>query len=250
MSYYSEVYLKRLRRLGEDPQARLRAGREHNFERFMMQSPHYVQFNVREQEGETRLVEGVLEPYRQDTSKTLMRLLCRVGEKFEAGQIVSIPQTISGEVQEIRYMLYYWEERQDSGYNRWVLIRISRPIEWINLDGQTYQSEAYMHDRREGIIRDTITSRSRSATLYLENNNTALLIMPSTKHLENGSYMELREGASERAYRVIGTDFLSTPGVTYVSIDTTPKRDLTPAPTPSLDDDPEDFFWLGGIDDE
>ena len=233
MSYF-DIYKKRMNRYGDNATDRLEKGRQQNFEKFLHQSPHYTKFQYKEKE-----VECVFEPSSQDETKTVMHVLCRVGEKFNPGDIV----TICGK----RYMFWYWDERHDSGYNRWNVIKLSQHIEWLNEDGSTWSNEAYIFSQQTNMLKNELKSRSRSATLYLENLKLDFMIMPSDKNLEIGSYLVIKINDMSRAERVTGIDFLSTPGVMYVSMDPTIERDLTPSPEKKPEDDDNDYFWLGNI---
>lgn len=231
---YFEIYKKRLNRYGDTPQERLEKGRQINFERFLHMSPHYVKFMY-----EDREVECVFEPSSQDETETIMHVLCRVGEEFEVGKIVTILDH--------RYMFYYWDERTDSGYNRWTVIKLNQAIHWINEDGSEYDSEAYIWGQENNMLKNELKSRSRSATLYLENLKLDFMIMPTHPQMKINSYLTITVKDLSRSYRVTGFDFLSTPGVMYISMDPTFKRDLTPAPEMTEADNPEDFFWLGEV---
>lgn len=233
MSYF-DIYKKRMNRYGDNAADRLEKGRQQNFEKFLYQSPHYTKFQYKDKE-----VECVFEPSSQDETKTVMHVLCRVGEKFNPGDIV----TICGK----RYMFWYWDERQDSGYNRWNVIKLSQHIEWLNEDGSTWSNEAYIFSQQTNMLKNELKSRSRSATLYLENLKLDFMIMPSDKNLEIGSYLVIKINDMSRAERVTGIDFLSTPGVMYVSMDPTIERDLTSPPEKKPEDDDNDYFWLGNI---
>lgn len=233
MSYF-DIYKKRINRYGDNATDRLEKGRQQNFEKFLYQSPHYTKFQYKEKE-----VECVFEPSSQDETKTVMHVLCRVGEKFNPGDIV----TICGK----RYMFWYWDERQDSGYNRWNVIKLSQCIEWLNEDGSTWSNEAYIFSQQTNMLKNELKSRSRSATLYLENLKLDFMIMPSDKNLEIGSYLVIKIDDMSRAERVTGIDFLSTPGVMYVSMDPTIERDLTKTPEKTDEDEDNDFFWLGNL---
>ena len=233
MSYF-DIYKKRMNRYGDNARDRLEKGRQQNFEKFLYQSPHYTKFQYKEKE-----VECVFEPSSQDETKTVMHVLCRVGEEFNPGDIV----TICGK----RYMFWYWDERQDSGYNRWNVIKLSQHIEWLNEDGSMWSNEAYIFSQQTNMLKNELKSRSRSATLYLENLKLDFMIMPSDKNLEIGSYLVIKIDDMSRAERVTGIDFLSTPGVMYVSMDPTIERDLTPPPEKKPEDDDNDYFWLGNI---
>ena len=233
MSYF-DIYKKRMNRYGDNATDRLEKGRQQNFEKFLYQSPHYTKFQYKEKE-----VECVFEPSSQDETKTVMHVLCRVGEKFNPGDIVTICSK--------RYMFWYWDERQDSGYNRWNVIKLSQRIEWLNEDGSTWSNEAYIFSQQTNMLKNELKSRSRSATLYLENLKLDFMIMPSDKNLEIGSYLVIKIDDMSRAERVTGIDFLSTPGVMYVSMDPTIERDLTKTPEKTDEDEDNDFFWLGNL---
>ena len=233
MSYF-DIYKKRMNRYGDNATDRLEKGRQQNFEKFLYQSPHYTKFQYKDKE-----IECVFEPSSQDETKTVMHVLCRVGEKFNPGDIV----TICGK----RYMFWYWDERQDSGYNRWNVIKLSQRIEWLNEDGSTWSNEAYIFSQQTNMLKNELKSRSRSATLYLENLKLDFMIMPSDKNLEIGSYLVIKIDDMSRAERVTGIDFLSTPGVMYVSMDPTIERDLTKTPEKTDEDEDNDFFWLGNL---
>ena len=169
-----------------------------------------------------------------------MHVLCRVGEEFKVGDIC----TIDGD----RYMFWYWDERKDSGYNRWTVIRISRPITWINEDDSVHESEAYIWGQMNNMLKNELKSRSRSATLYLENLKLDFMMMPTNKEMKVNSYLTIEVDGIKKSYRVTGFDHVSTPGIMYVSMDPTLERDTTPDPVPKEDDDKGDFFWLGGVE--
>lgn len=245
MSYYENIYKKRLGRYGSTAGERLEQGRQRNFERFLMSSPHYVTFFHKKHTGLLEEVEAVLEPFRQDQTRTLMYLLTRVGERFNIGEIITIQHNDLTN----RFMFYEWHERRDSGYNRWLLIKLNHKISWLNQDGGTHESEAYIYSQEDNMLKNELKSRSRSATLYLENLKLDFMLMPAHPELKINSYLEIKVGELERAERVTGFDFLSTPGVMYVSMDPTFKRDLSPMPEMTQEDDPSDFFWGGDFSD-
>ena len=125
MSYYDEIYLKRLNRFGVDLNSRLEGARRSNFEAFLKQSPHYETFLYNDQ-----TVECVFEPMRQNETKTLMHILVRANQELEIGKIITI--------RDRKYMIYYWDERRNSGYNRYTVILITHHIYWLsNFSGDT-----------------------------------------------------------------------------------------------------------------
>lgn len=239
MSYYEDIYIKRLNRYGSDSISRLEQGRRANFERFLKSSPHYVTFTYAEGTRNERVVECVFEPRRQNETRIMMDVLCRVGETFNVGDIV----TILGK----RYMFWYWDQRQDSGYNRWVVLELTTEVTWINEDGEEYSSEAYIYGQEDNMLKNELKSRSRSATLYLENLKLEFMMIPTNEDIHIGSYIELTYVGIKHFWRVTGFDSISTPGIMYVSMDPTIERDLTPAPEKQEGDSDNDFYWLGDV---
>lgn len=241
MSYYENIYKKRLGRHGETAGERLEKGRQKNFERFLNTSPHYVSFMHKKNTGLLEEVEAVLEPYRQNQTQTLMYLLTRVSDRFEIGEVITIQHNDLSE----RYMVYEWHERRDSGYNRWMLVKLNYKITWVNQDGQEYTSDAYIYSQEDNMLKNELKSRSRSATLYLENLKLDFMLMPAHPQMKINSYLEIELMGIKRAERVTGFDFMSTPGVMYISMDPTFERDLTPMPERKPGDEDSDFFWGG-----
>lgn len=238
MGYFDEVYKARLNRNGATPTERLNHGREANFEKFLYQSPHYVEFYADTDVNQEVPIECVFEPSTQSANKSLMHVLCRVSQTFKPGDIY----TIAGE----RYMFWYWDERKDSGYNRWTVVRISRKIEWVNNDGSEHSSEVYMYGQLNTALQNVLQS-SRNQTVYLENNKLEYIIMPVHKGVEIGSYFHVEVEGIGKSYRVTGYDHVTTPGIMYVTVDPTYERDLSAAPEQKEEDNSEDFFWLGGV---
>lgn len=244
---YKDIYKKRVNRFGDNEASRLEEGRRINFERFLKSSPHYVKFNYKGSE-----VECVFEPQLQNETKEVMHILCRVGQHFNIGDIVEIVGK--------EYMFWYWDERRDSGYNRYCVIRVNQVLtqifedEIIGEEGErhfrTREIKAYLYGQEDNMLKNELKSRSRSATLYLENLKLDFIMIPTDPEIKIGSYLEIVVDGIERDYRVTGFDPVSTPGIMYVSMDVTPKHDLTLPPEYHEEtDDPNDFFWLGKVTD-
>lgn len=235
MSYYKDVYKRRLNRLGTNPTERLEWGRRRNFDRFLHASPHYLTFS-----HQYREIECVFEPYREDETKRVMQILCDVRTVFQPGEILFINNWY--------YMCWYWEERRRSGYNKFTVLRLSHQITWHNRDGTTWENQAYIFSQENNMLKNEIKSRSRSATLYLENLKLEFMIMPVDPNLKINSYLEMNISGIDHYWNVEGIDSVSTPGVMYVSMNPVMKKDLTPMPEKQAGDDDNDFFWGGQVE--
>lgn len=240
MGYYDEVYLKRLNRYGLNYQSRVQAQRERGFDEYLYKSIYRVDF---EYNGEEH--PGTLEQYQQDKTKTLMYLLTRVGLQMPNGTMLSIKDKFDDATD---WMIFWLENLQASGYNKYVVLKMTHTITWRDCEKIEHTSRCYLWGPNSGAIKDTIKSKTASI-LYTEDFNSRFLIMPFNEALAKDTYFEIGEGATKEAYRVTGYDKQSTLGVEYVTIDPQYIRDNTPPPVPAEGDNPDEYYWLNGGND-
>lgn len=238
MSYF-DIYEKRLNRYGLDYQSRLQGKREQNFDLYLQKSIYRVDFEYNDE-----YITGSFERYKQDDTQTLHYLLVKIDTEFAPGTILLIPDK-NDEPQP--WMVYYLEEIKASGYNRYVMLKMTHYLVWHSRDGSTQESWAYMFGAGSGsAIRDTIRSKSTS-TVYGEEQKEKFFIMPLTPYLKKDDRFIVGEDPYREFYRVTGYDIQSTKGVEYVSIDPIYEFDLTPPPKPKDEaDEDENFYWLQG----
>ena len=238
MSDYFDIYNQRLNRYGIDYQSRILGQRQKVFDQLLLKSIYRVDF---EWKGEEE--PGILEPYKQDETKTLHYLLTRTDLILDAGSILEIPDK-DGEI--IRWMVYYYEQKQTSGYNRYIMLRMTHLIKWVDRENNNRESWAYFYGQENNMLKDELKSRSRNRVLYVENLKMSFFIMPINEYIQKDIYFEIGEDKLKEAYVVKGYDRISTPGVEYVSVDPQYIRNNTPAPTKTEIDDAKDFYWLTG----
>lgn len=240
MNYFEDVYLKRLNRYGYDYQSRVQAQRESVFEDLLLKSVYRVDFDY---ENESH--PGLLERYKQDETQTMQYLLTRVGLNIPNGTVLMIPDKDLV----LRPWLIYWlESIKASGYNRYIVLKMTHYITWRDRSGLVQGSWCYMYGQEDNMLKDELKSRSRMDTLYAENLKSSFFIMPLNENIRKDDYLEIGEGVLKEGYRVTGYDIHSTPGVEYVTVDPVYLRDNTPTPEPQENDNPEDYFWLTGGD--
>lgn len=238
MSYYDEIYQKRLNRYGFDYQSRVQAMREREFECKLLKSVYRVDFKYNDE-----VHPATLERYKQDETQLMQYLLTRVSLNIPNGTILMIPDKDNIEQP---WLVYWLESIKASGYNKYIVLKMTHFISWKDREGNMRQSWCYMYGQEDNMLKDELRSRSRMDTLYTENLKLSFFIMPTNEFIRKDDYLEIGEGTLREAYRVTGYDIQSTPGVEYVSIDPVYLRDHTPAPEQTVQDNPDDFFWLNG----
>lgn len=239
MDYYKDVYLKRLNRYGLDYQSRVQGQRERLFENLLLKSLYRVDF---EYNGE--LVPGIFEKYKQDETETLHYLLTRVDMNIPGGTILMIPN----KDKELKpWMVYYLEEINASGYNRYIMLKMSHYLTWKARDGQEYSTWAYLYGQEDNMLKDELQSRSRMNVRYTENLKLSFFVTPINEHIRKDDYLVVnKNNPLQEAYVVTGYDINSTKGVEYVTVDPVYIRDESKVPEQTESDDPDDYFWLNG----
>lgn len=236
MSYYEDVYLKRLNRYGIDFQSRMQRQREENFKLQLKKSVYYIDF---EYEGETH--EAELPPYKQNETKDLHYLLTDIHLNMPNGTVLMLPDK-DGE--RVPWMIYWLEDYVASGYNRYIVLRMTHYLTWKNREGKKCNAWAYFYGQEDNMLKDELKSRSRNKALYTENLKLSFFITPRNVNIRKDDYIEVGEDELKEAYVVTGYDIQSTPGVEFVSVDPQYIRDLTEPPIQSAEDSDSDFFWI------
>lgn len=237
---YYDVFNSRLNRYGYDYQSRIQGKREENFRRQLLKSVYYVNF---EYDGEIQ--EGELVPNTQNNTKTIQYLLTNVHLEIPSGTILFIPDKDNIEQP---WMVYYLESMKASGYNRYIMLKMTHYLTIINPNkpDETSSSWAYFYGQEDNMLKNELKSRSRSRVLYLENLKLSFFILPQNPSIKREYYLEVTTGDVTEPFRVTGYDVHSTPGVEFVSVDPVYKYDLTPAPEREEDEPIDDFYWLTG----
>ena len=242
MGYYEEIYLKRLNRFGNDYQSRLQNKREKEFQLYLAKSTYQVKFFY-----EDELVIGSFEKYSQNETKVLHYLLTETSINIPDGTILEIPNKDNVEEP---WMVYYLEDMKASGYNRYIMLKMTHKLNWVARDGSEQTSLAYLYGQEDNMLKDELKSRSRMDTLYTENLKSSFFICPLNEYIKKDDYFIVGEKPFQEYYRVTGYDTQSSKGIEYVTIDPVYEYDLTPAPTQEPGDKNTDFFWLkGGVSD-
>lgn len=235
---YIPIYKLRINRYGRNYQERLQNQREKLFDLYLQKSVYQISFVY---DGKEEV--GSFEKYKQDETETLHYLLTHTDLEIPNGTILELPNS-KDEYEP--WMVYYLERIKASGYNRYIMLRMTHFLTWTSREGKVCTSWAYMYGQEDNMLKDELRSRSRMDTLYAEPLKMSFFIMPTTPDLRKDDYFIIGEKPLQEYYRVGGYDIQSSPGVEYVSIDPVYEFDLTPAPEKTPSDSDEDFYWLEG----
>lgn len=237
---YLDIYMKRLNRFGNDYQSRIQGEREELFDLYLLKSIYRVDFMYN-----CRHCAGSLERNKQDETETRYYLLTKIDLNIPNGTVLMLTNKDN---KCEPWMVYYLENIKASGYNRYIMLKMSHFLTWTARDGSTQTSWAYMYGQEDNMLKDELKSRSRMDTLYTENLKSSFFVMPKNQYVRKDDYFIIGEKPYQEYYRVTGYDLQSSEGVEYVTVDPVYEFDLTPAPEKTASDSDEEFYWLEGGD--
>ena len=235
---YIDIYRKRLNRFGEDYQSRIQGAREYNFDLYLLKTVYRVDFVY-----EGQVYSASLERNKQDTSETRQELLTQINVNIPNGTILYLTDKDGNEQP---WMIYYLEQIKASGYNKYIVLKMTHTLLWYARDGQQYTTLAYLYGQEDNMLKDEIRSRSRMDTLYAENLKSSFFVTPLNENIHKDDYFIVGEKPFQEYYRVTGYDIQSTPGVQIVTVDPVYEFDLSAPPEKTQDDEDQDFYWLNG----
>lgn len=244
MSYFEDVYKKRLNRYGLNYQERVLTQRREVFSRRLLKSVYRIQFWYDQQE-----YAGTFERFKQDNTQVLRYLLTEYDLIIPNGTVLMLPDPIERSEPEYTdepvydipaqprpiveendkyekerpWLVFYLEDTGAKGYNRYVMLRLTHYLTWLDRDKVERSSYAYMYGQEDNMLKDEIRSRSRMNAVYGENLKSSFFVMPATEHLRKGDYFVIDKDINNKVldeyYRVTGVDIQSQDNVEYVTVD-------------------------------
>lgn len=232
---YLEVYKKRLNRYGLDYQSRVQGQRDRNFDDYLLKSIYRVDFWYND-----TFTPATLERYKQDYTETQCYLLTRRDLDIPNGTILMIE---SHDGTSKPWMIWWKEEIEASGYNKYVVLRMTHLLTWRDAENVSHEQWAYFSGPGTSTISDTIKSSSGEA-IYAENNNLHSFVTSYNSKIARDTYFEVSYKETTTAYVVTECDVNSTPGVIYVTVDPSYIRDKSEEKV----ENPQSAanFWLSG----
>jgi hypothetical protein len=141
------------------------------------------------------------------------------------------------------WMVWWKEEIESSGYNRYVVLRMTHLLTWRDVDKNVHEQWAYFSGPGNVNIQDALKSSSAEA-IYKENNNLYMFVTSYNSSVTRDIYFEIPYEETTTAYVISGIDVNSTPGVMYVTADSSYIRDKSTEETPK--EESAANYWIGG----
>lgn len=237
MSYYKDVYLKRMNKDGNTMQERILTRKELEFDKLFMKRTEY-QCAICDVNGvDKKDLIASIQPSNWNQSKDLSNLLTSTKmEDFHTGDILRIFQKIKD-----REQLRYWlildvDDNITRGYKRYTVIYLDREVIFTNEYGDT---ELVQPVKIIDASSKSVSDNFQFNDYYREPSDNRIFITRDNDYFQKDVYFKFKD----KAYKITGINRDAIEGVAYVSIKQTLEN--FPEPRESEDimvDDDTNFF--------
>lgn len=214
MSYYDEVYIKRLSKRGRNRQEVVKRSRENEFELSFMKGTIYKATIYAINNVAANIIIS-LQPNKYNESSIISNILMSLyDDPLQTGDIVSIRMEVDGAVSDKNWLVLFVKDDTLEGHRNFKVISLDTELNITDEYGNSIHSTpAKIINASQSIMQDTIT-RSLKELGYREPQTQRILIAPRADEIKKGAYFEY----DGRGWEIIGQDVLSIPGVSYVFI--------------------------------
>lgn len=210
MSYYEDVYLKRINRFGTNIQERIQNSKIREFSIFLSKSPNKVRIF---KDGEE--FEGVLQNKTSSEKEVTSYLLTNIENDWDNGTIVNT-QNLSNNLEQ-KWLIMHDDTYISIGYARYQVLELDMSIKWID-DGLTYNELVHFSGSGANLRDKAVTSKfviQFDISLAYKPNKILSLVMKTHPHIKKG----IRILIGDEVWRISGMDKTSVPGVSYVTLE-------------------------------
>lgn len=215
MSYFEDVYLKRLNKNGNTSQERILTRKEKEFEKLFLKQSMY-QALIYQKNEETIKITSSLQPNKWNENQLLSNLLVThsCGSNIKTGDILSIFQKIQNIEYDKIWLTLFAEENIAKGYSNFKLICLDSIINLTNEYGDTLHSIPVKFVNASASLVKDFFSFTAANKGYREPNREIKFITQDFDFLEKDRYFEHKG----KGWEITGKDDTSIDGVAYVSI--------------------------------
>lgn len=240
MSYFEDVYLKRMNVDGNTQQERTKTRKEKEFDKLFLKKTMYQSKIYKVNHEETNLC-GSLQPNKWNESELISNLLISTKtEKLKTGDILSIYQKIKDEELDKKWLIIFVEDNLSNGYYTYKVICLDS---WISIPdeyGNTiYQLPVKFVSSTSSFVQDYFSFGGGS---YREPQKNIIFITRDFDFLKKDVYFKYEN----RGWEITGKDNISIKDVAYTSVSerlVKPEEPTSSKDIPVSEDD--NFFLIG-----
>lgn len=242
MSYFDEVYLKRINRDGKNQQDRVKTRKEKEFDKLFLKKTEYL-VQIKEVNEEENEFLGSLQPNKWNESNLIGNLLISTSAgELKSGDILLINQKIKKEEVERLYLVLFVEKNLTKGYQLYKVLCLDSNVNLTDEYGTTTETiPVKFVSASSQLVMDTYKYGS-SQPGYREPQATRCFITSDFDFLKKGRYFIYKD----RRWEISGIDNLSIENVSYVTFTERLMKEEEPLSSQDIEvGEDKNFFLLG-----
>lgn len=241
MSYYTDVYLKRMNKDGRNRQERIKTRKEHEFDRLFLKQTEYQVCLHQINEKEVNIICSLQLAKWNENSLISNLLVSTSAAALSTGDILQIKWILKEEEQDKIWLVLFVEENLAKGYQLFKIICLDDQINLTNEYGDTnYTIPVKFINASASFIKDTF---SQEGIGYREPQNNRGFITADFPFLIKGTYFEHKE----RGWEIMGKDNISINNVSYTFISEKLRDIEEPVSSREIPVGEDTNFFLNGV---
>lgn len=239
MSYFQDVYIKRMNQDGYTQQERVKTRKEKEFNKLFLKKTEYQAKIYQIDDNESDIICS-LQPNKWNESQLISNLLISTNESpLKTGMILKIFQKIKNIEYDKIWLIIFCQENITKGYYSYKVICLDSIINITNEYGDTlYSIPVKFVNETASFVKDYFSFTVLSNG-YREPEREIKMITQNFDFLNKNVYFEYKE----KGFKISGKDDISIKNVAYVSLNERLIQEVEPRSSEKiLVSDNENFF--------
>lgn len=238
MSYFDEVYIKRLNRLGLTRQERAQSMKENEFEKLYLQRSQYLA-KIYQRNDNAADITCTLQPNKYNEKKYIGNILIsNSSERLETGDILHVFQKIDDIEYDRIWIVIFIEDNIGKGYQNYKVVCLEDEIGLCDEYGTTNIAlPVKFINASEVQVADLFVSNAKTKG-YREPERELKIITQTNDNIKKDTYFEF----NNKGFKITGIDDISIRGVSFLSIEERLKKEPEPVSSKNIVVNDDNFF--------
>lgn len=241
MSYFDEVYLKRMNKDGRTQQERIQTRKENEFDHLILKKSQY-QAKIYECNDAAADIVCTLQPTKKfnETQEICRLMTSKSAEVLNTGDILHIFQKIDNIEYNKNWLILFREENISRGYYCYRVVCLDRIIDIKNEYGTTLHTiPVKIANTSSEIIKDYFSSSVKNYG-YTEPDMETRIITRNFDFLKKETIIDY----NGQQFKIEGINSLSVENVAYISIKEKLKKEVEPTSSATIPVSDDTNFFL------
>ena len=242
MSYFDEVYLKRMNQHGKTRQERVQYKKQKEFDDLFLKQTQYLGYVTEINQEPVSQFKCSVQPNKWNESQNISNVLISLdNEPLKTGDILNIHQEIGKEVYDRLWLIIHATKNITQGYRSYKVTELDSEISINDEYGNTmYKIPTKFTTALEVMLVDYYSTKN---TMYREPNRDRKILTRDFGFFKKDMYFEFKK----KGFVITGIDDISVDGVAVLSIQEWLKDNPEPVQSQDILVGEQDNFFLNNV---